>query len=446
MAFKQSLKSYLLCPSFFLLLVFCANKVYANPALEEGRLVLKDKVELLLKELQLQKEDLAKKKEDIDKQKKFLDLKISQLNKTLGEAEELLGNYRGRGISSSSDNSDIEVKDNSEHNWKEKGFLLARARGTQEVGTERKTESQKKPEVPAVAVDEGGVLLPRGRVVFEPSLQYSRTSALRVSVEGFTVVPAINVGLFDISEIDRDIVTTAMTGRFGLTDHLEIEAYVPFLWRNDSTIGRPIGIGTATDVLSDVDGYGLGDIELAAHYQINNGQNGWPYFIGNLRFKSITGEGPFDVPTDAATGLQLEAPTGSGFYAIQPSLTMLYPTDPAVFFSNLGYVYNIEKDVGGSYGTIDPGDSINASFGMGFSINDKTSFSLGYSHSVVSKTKQNGSVYANSSILQVGSTTFGYSYQVNDRVGLNFNVATGVTDDAPDMQATLRIPIKFDFF
>ena len=101
---------------------------------------------------------------------------------------------------------------------------------------------------------------------------------------------------------------------------------------------------------------------------------------------------------------------------------------------------------GGGNGTIDPGDSITASLGMGFSINDETSFSLGYSHSVVTETTQNGNTLGNTDFLQVGTTTFGYSYQVNDRVGLNFNVATGVTDDAPDLQATLRVPIRFDLF
>jgi hypothetical protein len=436
MALKHCLKSSVLCASFFSLLAFSTNVVFAKSTSDANTLVLEDKIELLLEELRLQKLALNEKEKELDGQKKLLDLKISQLNETLGEAEELLEDYRGRGAPIPAKRVYIG----------EKGLSLTRARGTQEVGTERKTESQKKPEVPAVAIDDGGVLLPRGRAIIEPSMQYSRTSALRVAVEGFTVIPAINIGLFDISEIDRDILTTAITGRFGLTDRLELEAYVPYLWRSDSTIGRPIGVGTATDVLNDVDGSGLGDIELAAHYQINKGQNGWPFFIGNLRFKSTTGKGPFDVATNATTGLQLETPTGSGFYALQPSVTMLYPTDPAVFFSNLGYVYNIEKDVGGGNGTIDPGDSINTSIGMGFSINDKTSFSLGYSHSVVFKSEQNGSAIANSQSLQVGSTTFGYSYQINDRVGLNFNVAAGVTDDAPDMQATFRIPIKFDLF
>ncbi len=319
-------------------------------------------------------------------------------------------------------------------------------RGPREVGTERKEASEQKPEIPAVVIESGGVLLPRGRFVLEPSIQYSRTSALRVAIEGYTLIPAINVGLFDISEIDRDIVTAGITGRLGLTSRLELEVYAPYLWREDSTIGRPIGVGSATNVLSEVDGSGIGDIEFAAHYQINKGKNNWPYFIANLRYKSTTGEGPFDVAIDPATGLQTETPTGSGFHAIQPSITMLYSSDPAVFFVNAGYTWNMEDDVGGGNGTIDPGDSINFGLGMGFSINDRTSFSLGYSHSVVKETEQNGSALVNSDTLQVGSTSFGFSYQINDRVGLNFNVAAGVTDDAPDVQATLRVPIKFDLF
>ncbi len=440
MTYKCLLKSCALLSSAVLL--FSVNVAHAESTLEGDIHVLENKVELLLEELRIQKESLAKKEEELEKQKVFLDFKILELDKALGEAQELVGDYRGRGPSSFSSFKNINIEDSEQ----EYSLSDARGRGTEEVGVERKTEKQKKPEVPSVAIDEGGVLLPKGRAVLEPSLQYSRTSALRVAVEGFTIIPAINVGVFDISEVDRDILTTAITGRVGLTDRLEAEVYIPYLWRRDSTIGRPIGVGTATDVLSTVEGSGIGDIEVAGHYQINDGKNNWPYFIGNLRFKSATGKGPFDVAVDAATGLQQETPTGSGFLSINPSVTMLYPTDPAIFFSNIGYVYNMEKDVGGGNGKINPGDSISASFGMGFSINDKTSFSLGYSHSVVMKTMQNGSTIGNSQLLQVGSTTFGYSYQVNDRVGVNFNVATGVTDDAPDMQATLRVPVKFDFF
>jgi hypothetical protein len=402
--------------------ILCTSSALAGEAIDS-----KAEVEKLMEELRAQKLSLEKKEEELEEQKKLLDSKLSKLEETLEKAKKLLS-------------AEIGKKQKTET------LAMISGRGTREVGTERKEESRQKPEVPAVAIDDGGVMLPGGRFVLEPSLQYSRTSALRVAVEGYTLIPAINVGLFDISEIDRDIVTAAITGRFGLTSHLELEAYIPYLWREDSTFGRPIGVGSASSVLNKVDGSGIGDIELAAHYQINDGNYGWPYFIGNLRYKAATGEGPFDVPTDPATGLQTEPPTGSGFHALQPSLTMLYPSDPAVFFMNLGYTWNMEDDVGGGNGDINPGDSINFGIGMGFSINDKTSFSLGYSHSIVEETEQNGVALANSDTLQVGSTSFGYSYQINERVGLNFNVATGVTDDAPDLQTTLRVPMKFDLY
>lgn len=439
MMFKR--RYYHLAASIFLLSAFSAEASYAQPAAEQEDSFSKAEIEKLMQELHSQKLSLEQKEKELDEQKKLLDLKLSELDKTLGKAEELLGNH------SASDTPPSFAPDDEigEIQTTERLAMIS-GRGPQEVGTERKSESQQKPEIPAVAISSGGVLLPKGRFVLEPAVTYSRSSALRVAVEGFTLIPAINVGLFDIAQIDRDILTASITGRVGVTNRLELEAHVPYLWREDSTIGRPIGIGSATDILTRVDGDGFGDVELAAHYQVNDGKDDWPYFIGNLRYKTVTGEGPFEVPTDSATGLQTETPTGSGFHAIQPSVTMLYPSDPAVFFMNLGYTYNMEDDVGGGNGEVDPGDSYNFGLGMGFSINDETSFSLGFSHSVVMQTEQNGVTLANSDILQVGSLTIGYSYQINDRVGLNFNVAAGVTDDAPDMQATLRVPVKFDLF
>ncbi len=427
---RNRISLFPMAASIFALLAFSSESSYAGTSSGQEAVLTKAEIEKLAQEVREQRQFLQMKEIELEEQKRLLDSKLSELDRKLDEA-------RG--------GADEEIGESQK--TETLAMLSGRGPGPREVGTERKSESEsQKPEVPAVAISSGGVLLPKGRFILEPSIQYSRTSALRVAVEGYTLIPAINVGLFDISEIDRDILTAGVTGRVGVTDRLELEVYVPYLWREDSTIGRPIGVGSATSVLSKVDGSGIGDVEIAAHYQINSGRDGWPYFIGNLRYKSTTGEGPFDVPVDPATGLQTETPTGSGFHALQPSITMLYPSDPAVFFLNLGYTWNMEDDVGGGNGKIDPGDSINFGLGMGFSINDRTSFSLGYSHSVVSETERNGVTLANSDTLQVGSTTLGFSYQINERVGINFNVAAGVTDDAPDVQATLRIPIKFDLF
>ena len=315
------------------------------------------------------------------------------------------------------------------------------------VGTERKPEEKTKPpEIPALNAKGASVLLPQGKAVLESSLEYSRSSAVRVAIEGFTIVPALNIGSFEITNVDRDTLTGALTGRIGLTDRIEFETRVPYIYRTDNTLSRPVGAGAGSDVLSEVTGNNLGDIEVTGRYQMNNGQSGWPFLIANLGFKTTTGTSPFDVPIDATTQLQKELPTGSGFYSVSPSVTAIFPSDPVVFYSNLGYIYNMPKDIGGTTGEIDPGDAINFSMGMGFSANERASFSLGYSHSTVMETTQNGASITNSDILQVGTLNLGFAYRMNERVNLNFNIGAGLTNDAPDVQLVFRVPVSFDVF
>lgn len=316
-------------------------------------------------------------------------------------------------------------------------------RTTQVVGTDRKPEDEERPPEIAANIEEGGVLLKKGTLIVSPAVEYSRSSATLVAVEGFSFLSVINIGLFQISKVSRDVLTGSISSRLGVTNRFEIDGKVPYVYRRDSTTGRPVG-SSGTDTTSRLSRDDIGDVEVGAHYQINKGKEGWPFFIANMRVKSTTGEGPFEIATDA-NGQLTSLPTGTGFYSLQPSITAIYPSDPVVFYSNLGYLYNIERDFGGSVGNVDPGDSISASFGMSMSLNDRASFSLGYSHSTVFETEQNGRSI-NSDMLQVGSFDLGYAYQLSDRYSLNFNVSAGMTEDAPDARLVFRVPIKFDLF
>lgn len=311
------------------------------------------------------------------------------------------------------------------------------------VGLERRQLPKKQPPQIAAVPNEGGVLLAPGKAVIEPSVDYSRSSALRVAIEGFTIIPALSIGSFEISQADRDTLTNSLAFRMGIFKRFELATRIPYVFREDSTLSRPIGTGSSSSLLNNVTGDGIGDVELSGHYQINDGKDGWPFFIGNFRFKSATGQDPFSVAVDPTTGLPLELSTGSGFYAYQPSVTAIYPTDPAVLYSTLGYTLNQARNVGGTYGEIDPGDSINYSVGMGFAINDDTSFSLAYSHDIVMETLQNGSTIPTSDVLQIAQFTTGLSHKVTDRVNINFNLSAGLTDDAPDMRVGIKVPVKF---
>jgi hypothetical protein len=305
-----------------------------------------------------------------------------------------------------------------------------------------------RPEI-EVLPEQGGVLTPGGTFVFEPSIEYSNSSDYVFIFRGAEIVDAILIGLIEASDADRNALTFAATTRWGVTDRLELEAKVPFVYRDDR-ISRSINIGEGNAPVTEtqnLDGYGLGDVEIAAHYQFNDGRNGWPYFVGNLRFKTATGTGPFDVDRTSA-GVATELATGTGFYSIEPSITAIYPSDPAVFFGNLSYSWNMEKDVdkvlnGVPIGTVDPGDSIGVSVGMGFSINPETSFSFGYKHNYIMETETEVAGNKTSSEdYQVGALLVGASYALSDSISLNLNVEAGVTEAAPDVRVLFRMPVR----
>ena len=260
--------------------------------------------------------------------------------------------------------------------------------------------------------------------------------------------------MVDVREVKRSTLTGTLTGRYGLTNRLEVEARLPFVYRYDTSVGREILQGAATNSAFNTSGHGIGDVEMTARYQLNDGGPNRPYYVGSLRFKSRTGTDPFEVETfdnivGFREGLQAEPPTGSGFYALQPALTVLFPSDPAVFFGSVSYTHSFKRSnvtrmlSSGpeNLGEVAPGGVVGFNFGMGLALNEKSSFSVGYDHSVVGKTKVNGVTPADSVRVQLGTLLLGYSYRFGDQRSLNVSLGVGVTRDTPDMTLTVRVPM-----
>lgn len=332
------------------------------------------------------------------------------------------------------------------------GQRVAQA-GAKPVGQAPRKPAENRPPEVAPIFEQPGVLTPRGKWVLEPSLQYSYSSTNRVALIGYTIIPAITIGVIDVREVNSASLVGALTTRYGLTNRLEFELKIPYVYRNDDSVTRPFNQGTAQDTVFNAKGYGLGDIEMALRYQFNNGGYNRPYYVGSLRFKTRTGKDPFDVPysqaSSAATGmLQEELPTGSGFYGIQPGLTVIYPSDPAVFFGGVNYLWNIkrnvDKTVAGTYiGTVDPGDAFGFNMGMGLALNDRASFSIGYEHTVIGKTRFDGEPAPGATSVQLGTLLLGYAYRYSPTTSYNLTVGAGLTQDTPDVQITLRAPVTF---
>ncbi len=316
-------------------------------------------------------------------------------------------------------------------------------RPTEPVG--QAPEEIARPKQISDILDQRGILTPRGTLVVEPSTQYTHSSVTRVALEGFTIIPSLTIGSIDIRAVSRNTVNAALGLRYGVTNRFEIEARVPYISRSDTTTTRPLNTEANADKTTTVEGDGIGDAEIGLHYQLNRGGPGLAYYLANLRVKSRTGSDPFSVEVDP-DGLQTSLPTGSGFWGIQPSLTVSLPSDPAVFFGNVSYLWNLERAIDDETGTIDPGDAFGLSFGMGFAINQNASFSLGYSHSSIGKSKQNGAPIPGSENLQVGTLLFGASHRVGKSSNLSLSLGAGITEDAPDVQITLRLPISYRLF
>lgn len=309
--------------------------------------------------------------------------------------------------------------------------------------------STKPPEVQALA-NVGGVLTPYGKIVIEPFLQYSRSSVNSFLFQGVEVVDSLLIGAVDANRTARDLVSGGATFRVGVSDRMELEARVPYVWRQDSLTNTIANTQNQTTT-SVAQGYGLGDLEVAAHYQINDGHEDWPFFIGNLRFKSDTGSSPYKSEFNA-DGTAHTLATGSGFMAVEPSVTVIYPSDPATLFANLGYIHSIPETINGNVGNtfvgkVEPGDTYSASLGMGVALNDRLSFTLGYEHDYVRPTiTQIAGASQQSQSLQVGSALSGISFRVNDRTSIALNLAAGVTKDAPDAVVSLRVPVTLQAF
>ncbi|MGO2133974.1 transporter [Marinobacter sp.] len=325
-----------------------------------------------------------------------------------------------------------------------------------EVGktpTQAERSQEQASDIASITSDRGIVTHP-GRFTIEPSISYAHSNATQVAVEGYTVIPALLIGLINISEVQRDIFVGALSLKYGFTSRFEAAIRTPYLSIHEDLRERQAFEGTPVDTLWESSGEGLGDIDVSLRYQLNDGLGGWPYVIGSFRAKAPTGDSPYDVDQRVvrdnngnAIGIELEErPTGSGFWSFEPGVSFIYPSDPAVLYGNLSYVYTLKDEKGFENGnTVDPGDIIRFGFGMGFAFNQRTSFSLGYDHSIIRKTtyERDFDLFgANFDSIQIGSLSFGLSQRLSSNTTLSLTVSVGVTENAPNSEITLKLPIS----
>jgi hypothetical protein len=303
-------------------------------------------------------------------------------------------------------------------------------------------------------VRRGGVLTTRGLVVVEPLLDWSTSRVSQFFFDGIEIVDAFLIGEIEASETERGALTSGLGVRVGWSDRLELEAQLPFVSRSDTFTSRIVSQNQSI-VRQKREGSGLGDLSLALHYQINDALDDAPITVANLRVTVPTGKGPFDVRRDER-GLERELATGSGHFSIEPSLSVILPSDPTVLFANLSYQLNLPVDADLSLdtgsgavrvGRVDPGDGIGVNIGMAVALNDRTSLRLGYDHLYLmpTRTKLDGNGFDSES-LHIGVLEIGVSHRTRRGLNLSLSLGIGVTDTAPDIRLSMRVPMSFEMF
>ncbi len=373
---------------------------------------------------------------------------LNQQGKELEHLREKLEglSQRAAGTSKKADSSQQATKTADKDEKEEKKAANPPPSGPVGQAPPQSKEPERPPEIPRLTETVGGVLTREGKFVVEPAVSYSFAGNNRVFVDAFTFLPAITIGLTDIRQVKRHSVFASLGLRYGVTSRLEVEARVPYVYRADIQRARPFNIGVPNDQIFNADGSDIGDIEFTARYQLTKGTGGWPILVGNLLTTVPTGKSPFDLKFEETSiegtpfRFPVEVPTGTGFFTFQPSVTALYPTDPAVFFGNINYTYTMSTKE--NIGKIDAGDAVGMTFGLGFAVNNRTSFNLGYSHRHFFNTKIDGDEIGGSA-LDIGQLLLGYSFRYTKQTTYNLSVGVGTTDNAQDVSINFRVPMTF---
>jgi hypothetical protein len=125
-------------------------------------------------------------------------------------------------------------------------------------------------------------------------------------------------------------------------------------------------------------------------------------------------------------------------------------------FGSLTYFHNFKRDRpdiseanGEQPGRVALGNALQYGAGVAFALNDTSSLSLSFAQRFVRSSRlrldndTRGWQRIVGSAANVGLLNLGATFSLSNRLALLANLATGITDDAPDMTVSVRLPYRF---
>lgn len=326
-----------------------------------------------------------------------------------------------------------------------------------QIGQEQKVDdSERREQEKALVVQEHAPLFER-KFTLEAGASYSYYDRRQLALSGFLALDAIFLGTINLDQTKAAVLTTDVTGRYGITDRLNLEANIPYVTRTSRFVSG--GAGGASTSVSEVtkSSSGIGDASVAAYYQLVKESARWPDLVASVRVRAPTGRDPFGLKLIAADennnnlNVPEDLPTGSGLWSATMSVSALRTYDPVILFGNIGYTFNVPgdfDDISPVVGQVNPakvklGNPYQLSGGLAIALNDRAAVSFSVSTSMAGAThvKPRGSDdyerIAGSST-STATLNIGASYLLPSGWSLNGQLANGLTPDAPNFVMSFR--------
>lgn len=331
----------------------------------------------------------------------------------------------------------------------------------QQIGQDRQQdEAQRREQEKALVVQEHAPLFER-KFTFDTGLSYSYYDRRQLALSGFLALDAIFLGTINLDQTKASVFTNDYTGRYGITDRINLEANIPYVYRDSKFISG--GAGGASTSITEIKARssGIGDASVAAYYQLVKESARWPDLVASLRVRAPTGRDPFGIKLIAADpdnnnlNVPQNLPTGTGLWNVTLSVSALRTYDPIILFGNVGYSYNIPKkfdDISPVLDQVQPatvklGSPLQFSGGLAIALNDRAAVSFSVASAIAPTThiKAPGSGYTRVPGSSTNTTTLnlGASYLLPSGWTLNAQLATGLTPDSPNFVMAFRASHAF---
>lgn len=386
-----------------------------------------------------------------------LDAQEQEIARLREQVEELqLAQQRGRGIA---DGAPATPQPQTQTEPVD-AARIAREEGAAEepvrIGEAQRTEdAARREQEKALVVREHAPLFER-KFTFESGFAYSYYDRRQLTLSGFLALDAIFLGTINIDQAKASLATFDISGRYGLTDRFSIEGNIPYVFRDTRFVSGGAGGAASTLSESHVRSKGIGDVSVAAYYQLVKETARVPDVVASLRVRAPTGRDPFGLKLIQADGensnlnVPEELPTGNGMWSATANVSVLRTYDPVILFGNFGYTYHRPEsfdDISPVLDAVSPaevalGDILQFSGGLAIALNDRAavSFSLASALQAATHTRAPGQAWVRTPGSSSNSTTFnvGASYVLPSGWTFNGQLAAGLTPDSPNFVFALR--------